>query len=149
MSGGISGDALRALLPHAGAMCLLHAVARWDGQGIDATAISHLDPANPLRLGGRLGPVAGMEYGMQAAALHGGLLGDAPAAPGWLAAIRHVAWQVDRLDDSGFGTLRVSARLLLREARGLIYDVAIQSEDGRALVDGRGSIAFPAMGCMA
>ena len=52
--------ALNGLVPHQGAMCLLESVLRWDAEGIVCRAVSHLDPAHPLRAEGRLGAVCGI-----------------------------------------------------------------------------------------
>jgi predicted hotdog family 3-hydroxylacyl-ACP dehydratase len=91
-----------------------------------------------------LAAVAGIEYGMQAAALHGGLIAGGKRQPtGYLASLRGVALHVARLDDSAFGALRVEARLQRQEAGGLIYDFELRAEDGRPLVSGRAAIAFP------
>ena len=38
---------LRCHLPHAGSMCLLHAIEAWDAQGMSSSAISHHDPSTP------------------------------------------------------------------------------------------------------
>ena len=60
-----------ALIPHQGMMCLLDRVAAWSAADITCGASSHLSPDNPLRRDGRLGAICGIEYGLQAAALHG------------------------------------------------------------------------------
>ncbi len=66
--------AICARLPHAGRMCLLERLEFWDGDSITCIATSHRDADNPLRRGGRLHAVAGVEYAAQAMALHGNLL---------------------------------------------------------------------------
>lgn len=136
-----------SLVPHQGAMCLLDRVESWSATSIDCRASSHLSPDNPLRHAGRLAGLCGIEYGLQAAAVHGGLLaGDgAPAPAGWLAAIRTSAWQSPYLDDPAFGELIVEADLLLRDPGGLIYEFAVRSAQGIILVSGRGTIALPGM----
>jgi predicted hotdog family 3-hydroxylacyl-ACP dehydratase len=74
--------AICARLPHAGRMCLLERLESWDGDSITCIATSHRDADNPLRRGGRLHAVAGVEYAAQAMALHGSLLSatDTPTA---------------------------------------------------------------------
>jgi len=67
-------DAICAHLPHAGRMCLLERLESWDGDSITCIATSHRDADNPLRRGGHLHAVAGVEYAAQAMALHGNLL---------------------------------------------------------------------------
>ena len=69
----IDKNQIQALIPHAGAMCLLEAVTAWDEQSIACVTQTHRDPANPLRRQGRLPAVMAFEYGGQAAAIHGGL----------------------------------------------------------------------------
>ena len=75
-------DAICARLPHAGRMCLLERLAAWDSESIVCHATSHRDADNPLRSGGRLHAVTGVEYAAQAMVLHGSLLAapDAPTA---------------------------------------------------------------------
>ena len=67
---------IAALIPHAGAMCLLDAVLSWDRTSIACTASSHRAIDNPLAAEGRLDAVCGVEYAAQAMAVHGGLAGD-------------------------------------------------------------------------
>ena len=84
-------DALAALLPHAGAMCLLDAVESYDGQRIVCTTMQHRNRHNPLAVDGRLGCVQGIEFAAQAMAIHGAQLAS-PAgvrpSVGWLASVR-------------------------------------------------------------
>jgi len=151
-----------ALIPHQGTMCLLDDVTAWSVADITCGTSSHLAPDNPLRRNGRLGAICGIEYGLQAAALHGALVqgvagssdgvtaGDGAAdvptlpGPGFLAALRDVTLHVDRLDDQRFGVLRVTAKAELQAASGAIYRFVIASEAGAPLVEGRGTIAFAA-----
>ena len=144
-----AGAAMNGLVPHQGAMCLLESVLRWDAEGIVCRAVSHLDPAHPLRAEGRLGAVCGIEYGLQAAAAHGALRerapgGGGPAAPGWFAALREAELLTDRLDRPEFGPLEVSAALEAGGAGGMIYRFAVHAADGRTLLRGRATIALPA-----
>lgn len=134
---------IRALIPHQGAMCLLETVAEWDEDGIVCHARSHLDPSNPLRQDDRLGAIAGVEYGLQAAALHGALrAGGVAQAPGYLARLGEVVLDVARLDEAAFGVLTVTARVELAQPAGMIYRFALRAEDGRDLVSGRATIAL-------
>jgi predicted hotdog family 3-hydroxylacyl-ACP dehydratase len=124
-------------------MVLLDAVLRWDAREIVCSARSHLDPDNPLRRDGRLGAVCGVEYGLQAAALHGGLqAGRAPLAAGLLAALPSVTLHATRLDDPSFGVLQVTARLEGRDGAGLAYAFALAAANGTCLIEGRGLIAL-------
>jgi predicted hotdog family 3-hydroxylacyl-ACP dehydratase len=131
-------------MPHAAAMMLLGAVEHWDHSGVRCRARSHLDPANPLRARGRLAAVCGVEYGLQAAALHGALCAGGVAQPaGYAATLRCVVLHVDRLDDPSFGDLIVEARLEAQERFGMVYAFTIASAEGTPLVTGRASIALP------
>ncbi len=57
-----------ALLPHAGAMVLIDRVVAWtDHEAVCATR-AHLAPGNPLRRGGMLPAICGMEIALLAAA---------------------------------------------------------------------------------
>ncbi|MDQ2804658.1 MAG: hypothetical protein M3Y41_18985 [Pseudomonadota bacterium] len=132
-----------ALIPHQGAMCLLDEAVEWDSARILCLARSHLAPDNPLRCGGRLGALAGVEYGLQAAALHGALLAGQPQPVGYLAGLREVEFLARYLDAPVLGVLRVEATLALRQVAGLIYRFGIAAEDGRALVVGRAVISLP------
>jgi predicted hotdog family 3-hydroxylacyl-ACP dehydratase len=151
-----------ALIPHQGTMCLLDDVTDWSVADITCGASSHLSPDNPLRRNGRLGAICGIEYGLQAAALHGALVHSlprpnlrpaaahaesdifGPPGPGFLAALRDVTLHVDRLDDQRFGVLRVTAKPELQADTGAIYRFVVASEAGAPLVEGRGTIAFAA-----
>ena len=135
---------IRSLIPHAGSMCLLDAVTAWTAGAITCTAVSHLDPANPLRRSGALATLCGVEYGFQAAALHGALLADGtPQPPGVLAALRDLELNAARLDAPEHGRLTVEARMERQDASGLIYAVAVLAEDGRPLLRARGAVALP------
>ena len=134
---------IAVLVPHAGAMVLLDRVEAWDGGAILCRATSHLDPANPLRRAGRLAACCGLEYAMQAAALHGALRGGGAQPAGYAAALRGVVLHADRLDDPALGDLRIEARLERQEAAGLIYALLVTAADGTLLVSGRASIALP------
>ncbi len=137
---------IAALIPHAGAMVLLGRVEAWDAHGILCRAVSHLDAGNPLRRDGRLAACCGLEYALQAAALHGALTaGGIAQRAGYVAALRAVALHVERLDAATFGELRVAARLERQEEAGVMYALDIQAADGSPLLSGRAVIALPAI----
>ena len=132
------------LIPHQGTMCLLEEVAEWSASAIACRTHSHLSSANPLRRSGRLHGVCGIEYGLQAAAVHGALLAGDREPAGYLAALRSVEIFARRLDDPSIGALQVTARLELRDVTGLIYRFRLRSESGATLLSGRATIALPA-----
>ncbi|WP_198383054.1 phosphotransferase [Roseomonas sp. KE2513] len=129
-------------VPHAGAMRLLDRVLSHDADSILCAAVSHRDPANPLRRDGMLPAVCGVEYALQAMAAHGALTGDGAAqAAGYLASLRGVSLRVARLD-SIVADLRVEARALSRAARGFVYAFEVSAE-GEALLSGQAAIIIP------
>jgi len=129
---------IQSLIPHAGAMCLLEAVTAWDEQSIACLTETHRDSANPLRRQGRLSVLHAVEYGAQAAAIHGALCarnaGQA-VPPGYLAALRDVRWFVTELDSVAV-PLEVAARLLLGDVDYWIYAIQV-SATGRLLAEAR------------
>lgn len=125
----ISRQEILELIPHAGPMCLLDSVDSWDMEEIRCTAHSHHDLANPLRSGEMLAAVHGLEYGAQAMAVHGGLLARQRGEPipgGYLAAVRDLRFEVERLDLLS-DPLQVHARCLLVEGGHRIYGIAVQA----------------------
>jgi predicted hotdog family 3-hydroxylacyl-ACP dehydratase len=135
---------IAALIPHAGAMCLLERVAAWDDSSIRSVAVSHADAGNPLRCAGRLPVLCGIEYAAQAMALHGALSGVAGARPrsGYLASLRDVACGRERLDDLP-GELEIEAVRLMGDDSRVIYQFTLQA--GEALVlSGRATVVLNA-----
>lgn len=135
---------IAARIPHQGSMCLLDAVASWDAERIRCIAKSHRAADNPLRSGGRLGALTGIEYAAQAVAVHGALLADADGAPalGFLGSARGVACQVGRLDDIA-ADLVVDAERLSGDDRTLLYAFTLSAGDCR-LLSGRVSVVLGA-----
>lgn len=131
------------LIPHQGASCLLDAMLSWSADGILCNARSHLDQGNPLRRAGQLGTICGAEYGLQAAALHGALLGGGEVQrAGYLVSLRDVAIGTERLDDAAHGTLEIEAKRVRQDAGSLIYEFRLVSEAGRCLLSGRAAIVL-------
>jgi len=137
---------IAAHVPHQGSMCLLDAVESWSAEHIRCRAVSHRDPANPLRAGGRLGALTGIEYAAQAMAVHGALRagGEACASsrPGMLGSARAVECLVSRLDDIA-DDLLVEAECLSADDRALLYAFTL-SAGGRPLLRGRASVVLSA-----
>lgn len=133
---------IAALIPHSGAMCLLDGVVHWDEQRIRCTSRSHLDAGNPLRAGGRLPAVCGVEYAAQAMAVHGGLSRKASARPrtGYLASLRDVACNRDCLDDLE-GDLVVEAELVMGDGDRVIYDFKLWVGEAEVL-SGRAAVVL-------
>lgn len=138
-------DDIAALIPHSGSMCLLDAVLSWDEGAILCRTASHRLPDNPLRSGGRLAGVCGVEYAAQAMALHGGLTGGGsrPSA-GYLASVRDLACHVGRLDDIA-DDLTIGAERLLGEGNRVIYAFTVRA-GGLDLLTGRAAVVIDAGG---
>ena len=136
----LSDRRIEDLLPHVGAMRMIAAVRRWDEDEIECEACSHRDPANPLRIDGRLPAICGLEYGAQAMAVHGALVAGRDAKPrvGLLVAAHELEWKVARLDDIA-GALTVRARRLLGSAYQVAYEFDLRDGE-RSLVHGRASV---------
>lgn len=116
--GMLRHDDIARRIPHQASMCLLDRVTSWDSGQISCEASSHLSPGNPLRSHGRLGAACGIEYAAQAMAVHGALMAEASAGAaqpgpriGYLASVRSVMLQVERLDDLGTALLIRAERM--------------------------------------
>ena len=134
---------IAALIPHAGAMCLLDGVMAWDSMTITCTASSHRALDNPLAAGGRLEAVCGVEYASQAMAVHGGLVrGGRRPASGYLANLRDVTCSVERLDVLDHDLL-VTAELLIADAVRVIYGFHLSCND-RPVLSGRAAVVIDA-----
>lgn len=134
--------AIARLVPHQGAMCLLDRALHWDANGIACEADSHRNPANPLRRDGTLPAVCGLEYALQAMALHGALLAaGTPQRAGYLSSLRDVVLGAERLDTVR-GALRITATSLVAESQGFVYRFEMHGE-GRILLSGQAAIILP------
>ena len=129
------------LIPHQGNMCLLEMALAWSATDITCVAHSHLSADNPLRRGGRLDPVSGVEYGLQAAALHGALLSGKRQPTALLASLRDVKVRTRWLDDPSLGMLRVTATQESCTPHGAMYSFTIAAEAGTELLSGRALLA--------
>ncbi|MFO1429424.1 MAG: hypothetical protein U1F76_04675 [Candidatus Competibacteraceae bacterium] len=137
----IDRAAIQRLIPHAGTMCLLDRVIAWDETSILCETTTHREPTNPLRRQGRLAGLHALEYGAQAAAVHGGLLAataGGQALPCYLAALRAARLYSDYLDGIAM-SLQVSARRLLGNAGDCIYRIEIRA-DATVLAEARVTI---------
>ena len=147
----LAHDAIAALIPHSGAMCLLDRLQAWDAQRIICLATNHRDAGHPLRSrSGLLAPVA-IEYAAQAMALHGALIGQAtgaPATPGYLASARGVKLHVLRLDDLPLTSdadepdeLHIEATRQAGDAQQILYAFSV-SHQGRPVAEGRAAVVL-------
>src|SRR5579862_1253216 len=115
------------LIPHAGAMCLLDGVVRWDATQIRCISQTHRDAENPLRASGQLSALCGIEYAAQAMAIHGGLAGNIGGKPkaGYLVSLRDVLCRHRRLDTLD-GDLIVDAAQLMGDQARVIYKFTLR-----------------------
>lgn len=136
-------EGIAARIPHAGRMCLLDRLVRWDATHIHCTASSHRNHDNPLRTPAGLLVSAGIEYAAQAMALHGSLVAptDGAPTPGFLASVRGVQAQVLRLDDLP-DDLQVHAERLAGDARQILYALMLRDTHGRTLLSGRATVVL-------
>ena len=130
------------LIPHAGPMCLLDGVVQWDASHIRCISRTHRDINNPLRAGGHLPGICGIEYAAQAMALHGGLSGIVGKKPatGYLVSLRDVICRQHRLDDLA-GDLVVDAAQLMGDQGRVIYQFALQA-GGAEILSGRATVVL-------
>jgi predicted hotdog family 3-hydroxylacyl-ACP dehydratase len=133
------------LIPHAGAMCLLDAVASWDEERIHAVSHSHAHADHPLRGVDGLHAVHLAEYGAQAMAVHGALRaranGETQARPGRLVSLRDVNLEVEHVHVLD-GRLDVHAECLYADSAGAQYTFRVECR-GRLLASGRAAVIHP------
>ena len=132
------------MIPHAGRMCLLDEVAAWDASTIRCLARSHRDPANPMRAGGELPALCGIEYAAQAMAVHGRLSSTINSRPqaGYLASVRDVVCAVRRLDDLE-GDLVIEAEKLAGDEARVLYAFKVSSEHDQ-IMSGKAAVVLSA-----
>ncbi|RUL76042.1 phosphotransferase [Dyella choica] len=124
-----------ARIPHAGAMALIDAVVEWDASVIHAVAERHTPEEHPLRSPAGLHAVHLAEYGAQAMAVHGALLGETGGREGRLVSLRDLRLMVEYVDLSG-GRMDIHAHRLLADERGAQYLFEVWQQ-GRLLASGR------------
>ncbi|CAD0356578.1 phosphotransferase [Xanthomonas hortorum pv. cynarae] len=139
-------DAIAALIPHQGNMCLWEEVVEWNAQRVVLRSHAHRSEAHPLRANGRLRALHLCEYGAQAMAVHGGLLDRAsgkPVRPGMLVALRavelHVAY-LDALPDA----IVCEAQVLMQAEDSQQYSFRLMHQD-QLLAEGRATVMLGAV----
>ncbi|MBW4024532.1 MAG: 3-hydroxylacyl-ACP dehydratase [Proteobacteria bacterium] len=141
----IARNEILALIPHAGAMCLLDGVESWNDTAIACFSARHAAPDNPLRRSdGSLGAACGIELAAQAMAVHGRLTAPAegPPRPGFLVSLRDVRLLATTLPP-GIGPLTVMARRTMGDARGAAYAFTVAAASNEWL-SGRATVLFEA-----
>ncbi|MET0289019.1 MAG: phosphotransferase [Pseudoxanthomonas sp.] len=139
-------EQIARLIPHQGLMCLWEHVVAWNDTRIVLRSQGHRDAQHPLRSQGRLRALHLCEYGAQAMAVHGGLLGQAsgaPVRPGVLVALRGVHLHVDFIDALP-GALQCEADVLMQSEDSQQYGFRIlhagPHEATEVLAEGRASV---------
>lgn len=124
-------------------MCLLDEVLSWDTAGARSRSSTHRSAENPLRASGVLGAACGIEYAAQTMAVHGALIASAAgttARPGFLASVRGVELNVDRLDDVASDLVTVVERIAGDDST-VLYDFSVVAAE-MVLLKGRAAITF-------
>jgi predicted hotdog family 3-hydroxylacyl-ACP dehydratase len=129
---------IASMIPHAGTMCLLDGVLRWDAESVLCLSRCYGNSDNPMRRrDGVLGASCGIEIAAQAMAVHGRLVAGPAARPsqGYLASVRDVLLHTDRLDEVP-GDLMIEAKLLMGDMAGASYLFTLV-RNGIELLSGR------------
>jgi predicted hotdog family 3-hydroxylacyl-ACP dehydratase len=133
-------EAIAAVIPHSGSMCLLDAVLEYDTQHIRCSSSTHRNLDNPMRADNKLSALCGIEYAAQAMAVHGvygGQISQKPRA-GFLVSLRDVNCNTMRLDTLQ-DDLIIHAEKLMGDEAHVMYQFtlhagAIEIMTGRATV---------------
>ncbi|MBS0217803.1 MAG: phosphotransferase [Proteobacteria bacterium] len=132
---------IESLVPHKGAMCLWQRVLDYGDHHVRVASDGHRAADHPLRSDGMLKAIHLCEYGAQAMAVHGGLLGRARGGAvkaGVLVALRGVQLQVARIDDLA-GELVGEAELLMDSETSQQYVFRILHA-GEVVAEGRAAV---------
>ena len=123
-------NALSALIPQTGAMCLVDDVESFDASSIVCVSLQHLSPHNPLRRSGHLSSVHAIEFAAQAVALHGALnVPTRSPARGLLVSVRGCKLHAPALDGMP-GPLRIEARRVAVAESLSGYEFVVSSTNG-------------------
>ncbi|SMM99129.1 3-hydroxydecanoyl-[ACP] dehydratase [uncultured Candidatus Thioglobus sp.] len=128
------------LIPHAGKMCLIDSIKKWDEDTIICTTKTHQNSDNPLLSNGILPVSALIEYGAQAMAIHGALLtkkSDKIMQKGYLAALKNVKFE--NIDISNMSVLTIKATKKMSMNGNMIYDFSVFLRNDR-LIAGRATV---------
>jgi predicted hotdog family 3-hydroxylacyl-ACP dehydratase len=140
----VKREAIARVIPHSGAMCLLDEIASWDQERIRSVSRSHRAASNPLRSGGRLPALCGIEYAAQTMAAHGGLAGAVPERPraGYLVSLRDVVCGAEWLDEAE-GDLAVDAERISGDAERVMYRFRV-TVGATEVLSGRATVVLDA-----
>lgn len=136
---------IATMIPHAGTMCLLDAVLRWDSVSLQCMSRCHRRQDNPMRRRqGTLGAACGIEMAAQAMALHGRLTegGCGPPPHGYLASLRDLHLRTPCLDEVS-DDLIINVERVMGDATGATYRFKIAGS-GAELLSGRATVLLRA-----
>ena len=122
-------------------MVLLDRVVAWDDRTITCVARSHRAPDNPLRQDGAVAGLCGIEFCLQASAVHGALMAGERQPVGYLVRLGDVSIAVESLDDLG-EELVVHAEIVHSLPNGHSYSFTLGGAEGAPAVHGRATIAL-------
>ena len=136
--------AIAKAIPHSGSMCLIDGVISYNNQRIVCVSSTHRDIDNPMRTGGELLALCGVEYAAQAMALHGFFTNPAGNRPraGYLVGLRDVCCNVTRLDNLPEDLLIEAEKLMGDEVR-VIYQFSLHAGE-RLILSGRATVVLDA-----
>jgi predicted hotdog family 3-hydroxylacyl-ACP dehydratase len=134
--------AIAQAIPHSGSMCLIDGVISYNNQSISCISSTHRDVDNPMRTGGELLVLCGVEYAAQVMALHGFFTSQAESRPraGYLVGLRDVCCNVPRLDNLPEDLLITAEKLMGDEVR-VIYQFALYAGE-RLILSGRATVVL-------
>lgn len=139
-------DQIATMIPHTGTMCLLDAVLGWDLRSIRCLSQRHTRLDNPLRRkDGTVSAACGIEFAVQAMAVHGFLIATDVGRPseGYLVSLRDVRMSAALLKNCD-SDLIIDAERLMGDEHGATYRFVLGSVDrdgaGRELVRGRATV---------
>jgi predicted hotdog family 3-hydroxylacyl-ACP dehydratase len=145
---------IEAHIPHQGSMCLLDEVVSWDARHLRCRSASHRNAAHPLKLDARLGIACGIEYVVQAMAVHGAIAAQAcaggrpaKAEVGFLAGLRDVRMHAERLDDID-ADLICEVQRIAGDTSTALYRFELSAAQ-RCLLEGRATVVLDAGGRLA
>ena len=136
--------AIATVIPHAGSMCLLDHVLECDAQRIRCIGRTHRAADNPMRTGGELSALCGIEYAAQAMAVHGAWDAKSDNKPraGYLVALRDVACHTMRLDNL-CDDLIIDAEKTMGDETRVIYRFSIHAGTTK-IMSGRATVVLDA-----
>ena len=132
----LNSQEIEQYLPHAGKMSLLHTVSYADSLLLKASAISHLNSNNPLRLNDKLASINGIEYAAQAMAIHGFLLSKEDAVQkGYIASVRNIEIKTPFFPETE-SVIKIEVQQLMSDTNGFTYQFHI-SAGKKTLISGK------------